>query len=140
MFHKPITTASATKIADTVTALMSAGDPATAAALRCWFNGNFRGYRIEEVRDGKRIVGYKLTSSVYGLDLRETEVKVEPVQPEAEPTARKKAAPAARKKAAPAKREEGPHLKPVQGPREGWYAKLDAILPPVLTTDDQVAG
>ena len=116
MFKKPVTIATATKIATTVNALMSAGDPATAESLRRWFNATFRDFVIEQVTDEKRIMGYKLTSSVYGLDLRETEVK----------------APVARKRVAPVEQTEEQYPAPSGARYAGWYEKLDAILPPVL--------
>ena len=122
MFRKAITTTTASKITATVNALASAGDPATAELMRAWFNRTFKGFAIEQVTDGKRrILGYRLTSDLYGVDLRETEVK----------------APVARKRAAPrASIEEPASTAPANG-RADWYEKLDAILPPMIVTEDE---
>ena len=76
MFRKNITLASAKKIVDTINALISAGDPATAESMRAWFNSQFRDFRIERMMDGSRVVGYEVKSDLYGVDsLRETEVR-----------------------------------------------------------------
>lgn len=121
MFRKAITTTTASKITATVNALASAGDPATAELMRTWFNRTFKGFSIEQVTDGRRILGYKLTSDLYGVDLRETEVK----------------APVARKRATPrASIEEPASTAPANG-RADWYEKLDAILPPMIVTEDE---
>lgn len=123
MFRKAVTTTTASKITATVNALASAGDPATAELMRRWFNQTFEGFVIEQVTDGKRrILGYRLTSDLYGVDLRETEVKP--------PVARKKAAPRANV-------EEPDSPAPANGRYAGWYEKLDAILPPMIVTEDE---
>ena len=57
MFRDNITLSTARKIADTINALTSAGDPATAEMMRRWFNASFRGFRLERVMDGKRTQG-----------------------------------------------------------------------------------
>lgn len=76
MFRNNITLASAKKIADTINALISAGDPATAEMLRGWFNHQFRDFRVERMMEGKKIVGYELKSSIYGdATLKATEVR-----------------------------------------------------------------
>ena len=121
MFRKAITTTTASKIATTVNALASAGDPATAELLRAWFNRTFKGFVIEQVTDGRRILGYKLTSDLYGVDLRETEVK----------------APVARKRTAPKVNIEEPSSPAPFNGRSDWYEKLDAILPPMIVTEDE---
>ena len=122
MFRKAITTTTASKITATVNALASAGDPATAELMRAWFNRTFKGFAIEQVTDGRKILGYRLTSDLYGVDLRETEVKP--------PVARKKAAPMANV-------EEPDSPAPANGRYAGWYEKLDAILPPMIVTEDE---
>lgn len=75
MFRKDITVNSAKKVVDAVKALANAGDPATAEAMRRWFNSSFRGYTITTIMDGKRITGYRLESEKYGVEIREVAVK-----------------------------------------------------------------
>lgn len=73
MFRKSISLASAKRIAATVTGLVSAGDPATAEALRRWFNATFAAFTLEKLTDDDgRISGYRLTSALYPEALQET--------------------------------------------------------------------
>ena len=121
MVRNPITTASAVRIVKAVNALASSGDPSTAEDMRRWFNRSYRGVAIVPIMEGRQIMGYKLTSSVYGVELKETEVR----------------APVARKREATCETYERP-ARPAQG-RADWYAKLDAILPPMIEADGQGA-
>lgn len=69
---RDITLQSAKKVASAVTALWSCGDPATAEAMRKWFNHSFRGFQIDPIAEAARVTGYKLTSPHYRGDLAET--------------------------------------------------------------------
>ena len=117
MFKNPITTASAVKIVKAVNALASSGDPSTAEDMRRWFNRSYKGVAIVPIMEGRQIMGYKLTRSVFGADLKETEVKP----------------PVTRKRETTCEASNRP-TSPARG-RADWYEKLGAILPPAIEAD-----
>lgn len=121
MFKRPITTATAGRIAKAVNAIASNGDLSTAEDLRRWFNRTYRGVTIEQIRDGRQVIGYKVTSALFGVVLKETEVRA-PVSRRREPTCE-----TSRR---PSRKAPG---------RADWYEKLDAILPPMIEADGSVA-